>query len=385
MSGPGFPSRILHVVARFRPDADGVGETALNLANVLLRDYGIGSGFIVFKPAGSVPELEIADSFPHPIARLDGVPGAFDSAMERLAGQPPEPPTLLLHYAPYGYAQQGVPFWLPPALNRIIRRGGRLLTLFHELYARPRFPRKTLITSGFQKHIFRSLLAASQAAFTSSEDYLETMRRNNRANRPVRLIGICSSAGEPEHPGPLKARARRLAVFGRFVTRKALYSRHLATLARVAQHLGIEEIADIGAVEDPLWMEKNVLEPLGPLMKTYGVVSVKEASRLLGDCIVGAIAYCYDLRGKSSIYAAYQAHAVAILHFSDSGLEETREPGSWSLSANDLLGLPPGSEVLANRLQQAASAARDHYDRYRSVRAMAETMLPALRNSAVKP
>lgn len=383
MTDPVLPPRIIQFVARFRPDADGVGETALNLANVLLSDHGIRSDFLVFKSAGAMPELEIPEGFPHSITRLDWATAEFDGAVERLAADA-DRPVLLLHYASYGFSQQGTPFWLPPAVKRFVKRGGRFLTLFHELYARPRFPTKTLITSGFQKRIFRRLLATSDAAFTSNEDYLETMRRANRLNRPVSLIGICSSAGEPNHPGPLAQRARRVAVFGRFSTRKILYTRHLKTLARVAEHLGVEEIADMGAVEDAQWMKENVFVPLGRLVRSYGTLSVEDASRLLDDSMVGAIAYRYEHRGKSSIYAAYQAHANAILHFPDSDLEETREAGSWSLSADELLALPASSPALFDRVQKAATDGRAHYDRHRSVRSMAETMLPALRNGAEK-
>jgi hypothetical protein len=384
MTDPALPSRIIQLVARFRPDADGVGETALNLANVLLSDYGIRSDFLVFKSAGSVPELDIPEGFPHSITRLDWATAAFDGAVDRLAALSATAPVMLIHYASYGYSQQGTPFWLPPAAKRFVKRGGRVVTLFHELYARPRFPTKTFITSGFQKAIFRRLLAAGDAGFTSNEDYLETMRRANRANRPVSLIGICSSAGEPARPGPLAPRARRLAVFGRFATRKILYTRHLKTLARVAEHLGVEEIADMGAVEDAQWMKENVYAPLGKLVKSYGTLSVDDASRLLGDSMVGAIAYRYELRGKSSIYAAYQAHANAILLFPDSDIEETREAGSWSLSADELLASPAGSAALFDRLQKAATDGREHYDRFRSVRSMVETMLPALWNGAAK-
>jgi hypothetical protein len=382
---PSLPTRLIQLVSRFRPDADGVGETALNLANVLWNDHGIASDFLVYQAPGPKPALDIPESFPHTIERLDGGGAvAFHRAIDRLTASSAAPPILLLHYVSYGYSRQGIPFWLPPAVERFIGRGGQLLTLFHELFAKPRFPTKTFITSGMQQRIFRRLLAASEAAFTSSEDYLETMRRSNRANRPLSLIGICSSAGEPQQPGPLAQRKRRMAIFGRFATRKLIYAHHLAALERVAKHLGIEEIADIGSVEDPQWMEERVLRPLGSLVRTYGTLTVSAVSQLLEDTMAGALAYSYALRGKSSVIAAYQAHAMAILMFPEEGRDEPREPGSWTLAAEELLALPAQSQALLDRLQDAATAGHDHYNRYRSAHSMAETMLPALRMAAAK-
>src|ERR1700722_4355807 len=248
---PGRPARLIQLVARFRPDADGVGETALRLADVLLKDHGVPSDFLVYRPPGSERVLEIPDGFPHSVQRLDAAAGVSITGMlDRPISGSVAPPILLLHYASYGYSAQGMPFWLVAELKRFVDRGGRLLPLFHELYALPRFPSKTFLTSRIQRGIFRRILALSEAAFTSSEEYLETAKRDNRARRPIHLIGICSSAGEPEHPRPLATRRRRIVVFGRFATRKDVYSRYLPVLEKVARHLGIEEIADIGPVDD---------------------------------------------------------------------------------------------------------------------------------------
>ncbi len=71
MTDAALPSRIIQLVARFRPDADGVGETALNLADVLLSDYGIRSDFLVFKSAGprDKDSFSVPDRFP--VVELD--------------------------------------------------------------------------------------------------------------------------------------------------------------------------------------------------------------------------------------------------------------------------------------------------------------------------
>ncbi len=374
------PARLIQLVPRFRPDVDGVGEAALNLADALLREHGIRTSFLVYNPPKLEPTLEIAEDFPYTLERVSG-PGAsgFNSALDHIAASASTAPVLLLHYVPYGFSTQGTPTWLSGCLERFRSRGGRLITIFHELYALPRLLSRTVFSSWLQRKIFQKVLATSEFAFTSSEEFLSLIEKQNRSGRPARLIGICSNAGEPEDPRPLDRRKRRLSIFGRFVTRKNLYANHLDSLERVARHLGIEEIADIGPVEDPAWIEEHVASRLGPSLKSYGTLGVAAASRLLEDSIAGALAYPYYLRGKSGIFAAYQAHAMAILLFPLPGVAESREPGSWSLSAEELLAIPTQSFALNSRLQEAASAGHEHYLQNRSSRAMAEAVLPALR------
>jgi hypothetical protein len=376
---PGLPSKLIQVVSRFRPDADGVGETALNLADALLRDHGIVSRFLVYNPPRAEPVLEMPDGLAHTIECLPRAhPADFNNALDRLLGSADPAPVVLLHYVPYGFSDQGTPFWLARSMERAVGRGARLVTLFHELYALPRFPTRTMITSWIQRRIFPRLLAPSESAFTSSEDFLAILRRRNDKHRPINLIGICSSAGEPAHPRLLKDRRRRLTVFGRFATRQHVYA-NLPALERIVQHLGIEEIADIGPIDDARWLDATVGSRFGSRLRVYGTLSVPAASQLLEDSLLGALAYPYFLRGKSSVFAAYQAHSTAILLLPGSEKNDLREPGSWSLSAEELLALPAQSLALFDRLQEAAGAGHEHYKQYRSARSMAATLLPALR------
>ena len=376
-----LPSRLIQLVARFRPDIDGVGEAALNLASALLQHYGIGSDILVYLPPRPAPELAIPDALPFTVERLNGAnPATVDRAIAHAAEAESGRPTLLLHYVSYGYSLHGTPFWLASAMERFVRRGGRLITVFHELYALPRFPSRTFLTSRIQRAVFRRLLAASHAAFTSSEDFIAMAERDNAKHRPIGLIGICSNAGEPVNPRPLLKRARRLAVFGRFATRQQLYAQHAAELKQIAGHLGINEIADIGPVDDPDWFKANVAGPLGSLIRSYGTLPVPEASRLLEDSILGALSYSYALRGKSGVFAAYQAHAAAILLFPEEDNRGAPEPGGWTLTVSDLLALPAKSG--GERLQWAASAAYEHYRVHRSARAMAQAVIPALERNA---
>jgi hypothetical protein len=376
-----LPSRIIQLVPRFRPDADGLGECSLNLGDALLKGYGIRSDFLVYNSPRQQSTLEMPDPFLHSLQTLGGgESGPLNSALDKLIANASEPPLLLLHYVSYGYSHNGTPVWLHRAMERFLAKGGRLVTLFHELFATGPFPSRTFFTSWLQHRVFRRLLSQSESVFISNEEYRRQIERDSAKQRPVSLIGICSNVGEPEDPKPLTARRRRIAVFGQFATRKHLYSNYLPDLLKVMDHLAVDEIADIGPVDDPEWMEANVVRPLGSRVHSVGTQSPAATSALLQDCILGALQYRYAMRWKSGVFAAYQAHAVPILlfpHHADEINPEPREPGDWCFSAEQLLALPPDSLI---ELQRAATRGFQHYQQFRASRRMAECLIPALMN-----
>jgi hypothetical protein len=100
---------------------------------------------------------------------------------------------------------------------------------------------------------------------------------------------------------------------------------------------------------------------------------------LLEDSLLGALDYPCFLRGKSGIYAAYQAHATPILLFPAPESPTPRDTGNWPLDAGELLALGAQSPALFERLRESAAAGYGHYQRHRSARSVAETLLPAIR------
>ncbi|HSG40281.1 MAG TPA: glycosyltransferase family 1 protein, partial [Thermoanaerobaculia bacterium] len=107
--------RIVQVVPRLPPPAEGVGSYALELARALAERHGTET---LFHAASAHPPSHRA--------------GALEEALEEA-----RPSAVLLHYVNYGYQQRGCPVWLLHTLRRW-RRGGtgrRLVTVFHEVYA----------------------------------------------------------------------------------------------------------------------------------------------------------------------------------------------------------------------------------------------------------
>ena len=69
----GLPERLIQLVPRFRPDADGLGEFALCFGDALWRKCGVRSDFVVWSPPRPEPELAVpsGEVLPHSYYRSD--------------------------------------------------------------------------------------------------------------------------------------------------------------------------------------------------------------------------------------------------------------------------------------------------------------------------
>ena len=252
---------LIQVAPYFPPDVDGLGEFALHLGDALLQQSGIQSDFIIWKT-----QKDSGTATNNTLYRVERInePNRFalrqalDARLRQFCV-----PTLLLHYTSYSYSKEGLPWWLPNVLHRFKARGGRVVVFFHELYAKGRFPSKTWLSSWLQKRIFHKLLAMSDAAITSNEGYLEEIQAHTNSNCALMLAGIGSNVGELSAITPLEKRSRRLVIFGLWVTRLRLYERHMTQLIELAERLEINEIADVGNIDDPAPMLAQVKNKLG--------------------------------------------------------------------------------------------------------------------------
>ena len=365
---------VIQVAPQFPPDVDGLGEFALHLGNALLKQYGIVSDFIIWKTQKDSDTETIAK--PHRVERLrEQNRNAFRQALEsRLHDS--TAPVLLLHYTSYSYSKEGLPWWLPGVLRGFKARGGRVVCFFHELYAKGRFPNKTWMGSWLQKRTFQQILALSDAAITSNEGYFEEIRRNNNQNCPLVLTAIGSNVGELSEIVPLAKRSRRLVIFGLWVTRLRLYERHMDGIKKLVELLQIEEIADVGNIDDPAPMLMQAKSALGDRMKIYGRLPANKISALLADSLAGVANYNYSLRSKSGVVAAFQAHGVPCVLFSPVDESSTGPLTNECLSAAQVFATQQ-SELLG-LLKNASETGFDNYHRKRSFDAIAKKLEPVL-------
>lgn len=377
----GLPERLIQLVPRFRPDADGLGEFALCFGDALWRKCGVRSDFVVWSPPRPEPELAVpsGEVLPHSYYRSDTRQRKAFGQRLREAAARSQKPVALLHYTSYAYSQEGIAWWLPGVLREFIGAGGRLVCFFHELYALGKFPNKTWFSSGLQRHIFREVLALSSAAISSNANYMEQMARENRAGRPLALAGICSNVGEAMTLPPASGRRRRLVVFGLNASRRRLYEQHLPVLLRLVAHLGIEEVADIGSLGEWPRLLEEVREQFGKSgvrFNVCGSLPAEEVGTLLAGSLAGAVNYSSGMHLKSGIVGAYQAYGLPVILFHPEGDKGPAVDDSVCLSSQTVLNRKKGLEELLN---DAGRAGFEYYRKFRSYDAVLERVLPWLR------
>lgn len=260
--------KILQIVPYVPPPFEGVGTYAAALAEALAK-LGIETRFLV--PDRSVEGL------------LRGIGDAE---------------TVLLHYAGYGYQRRGCPSWLPEGLTRW---KGRLVTVFHEVWATGPPWRSSFWLLPLQRRIAASLARRSAALATTLPVYAGLLRP---WATDVAVMPVFSTVGEPAAVPGYGERERRIVVFGGAGVRGRTWGPFLPDLARTVRELGAEEIVDVGpAVALPDRVE-------GVPVRGLGVLAPEEVSGLLLNSAAGFLAYPPDFLPKSTIFAAYCAHGV---------------------------------------------------------------------------
>jgi len=272
--------RVLHVVPHLPPPYEGVGTYAAALAGAL----GGEARFLVGDPGwsgdgGRAVEARTA------AALLEGIGDAG---------------TVLLHYAGYGYESRGCPAWLAEGLGRW---QGRLVTVFHEVWASGPPWRSSFWLLPIQRRLAALLAVRSQELATTLEVYAGLLRPWT-AGRGIAVLPVFSTVGEPAAVPGFGERPRRLAVFGGAGVRGRAWGPFRPDLERAARALAIEEIVDVGT---PISVPADLAGiPVRPL----GVLPPAGVSDLLLGSAAGFLAYPPDFLPKSTIFAAYCAHGV---------------------------------------------------------------------------
>jgi hypothetical protein len=173
--------RLLQIVPRAPDDCGGVGDYARQLACRLQELRGITSTFVSAAPTSSttVDGFEVLSPL-HNVSRVMN-----------------PPPALLLHYVNYGYDSHGVPVWLPSVLRRLQKAcGGRLVTIFHELYAAGSWRQSAFWLRPLQMHIARKLARLSAISMVSNEIQQAQLEQLAPETKVV-LQPVASNFGEP--------------------------------------------------------------------------------------------------------------------------------------------------------------------------------------------
>jgi hypothetical protein len=231
-----------------------------------------------------------------------------------------DPETIVLHYVGYAYQPKGVPVWLPEALREwrltASNRSRRLVTMFHEMYARSSPLRSPFWVAPIARKIIRELVEMSDTWLTSCDRYWSQLTNEFQAEkRRGRIIPIPSNVPAPAQPSAKAAAEKiRIAIFGLAKTRVWALERHWRFMQKLAHAGAIEHVTLLGqrpSAEDERAIEKLAAQINSGLQwrKRFDL-SVAEISAELQAHEVGLLANEPDILTKSGVFAALAGHGV---------------------------------------------------------------------------
>jgi hypothetical protein len=325
---------VLQVVPRISAEPDGVTEYALNLAKALLTNYNLPTVFATAEKS----QASQKDSF----------------AIKTLTdAQARKPAHLILHYVNYGYQRRGLPFSLVTALRQLRQRcSGRLLVIFHELFASGPPWKSEFWLEPLQKKIARDVARLADGRLVSSESMREML--NDIAPGLDALVHpIPSAFGEPViDVDQLHTRDdhRWLICGGTQVIERSLRS-FLEVIDAIPSAVTPKELVVVGGTENPTVTQ--MLKSLPDVRWEYHpAVFAEKASQILSTCAFGWLDYFTnrkaksDLLLKSSSFANMCANAVVCVMPQASGpvsLAGDKLPGPFTI-AGDEIKLPSAGD-----------------------------------------
>lgn len=350
-------STLLQIVPKVPGGIDGVGDYALTIAKELREKFECDTVFATFKTSSA----ENANGFQ--VLSLDRLPNEFRK-YDRV----------LLHYVNYGFQKRGVPFRLLSILRQFrSRHGGKLATIFHELYASGPPWTSAFWLKPLQKRLAKSVGRLSDGCIVSSGNFLLELKRMI-PDAQVELHPVPSGLGEPSlSPNQIAARdPHRWAIFGG----TALVERSLQSLRsllhRIPNSVAPTMLFVLGGDANPVtrsllvdlvrhWTDS----PGRELKSDYRPrIAAADASEILQTCAFGWLNYFHrpDIETavilKSSAFASACSHGVIPIFphcGSPVSIDNDRLPGPFFVGS-DSCEIP--------HARDRAKVAADIYDWY---------------------
>lgn len=294
---------ITQITPAYHPESGGVADYAYSLG-LALSSKGVKCSTLVTR--------EDIDETNHDsgVIRVPGIASLI--AKELMHAE-----RLLLHFSGYGYAKRGLCQWLGNAIQtwRINNPQGRLITIFHEVFAKGPLWRSSFWTAAPQRQIAKQLARVSDKIFVTSQGGLKQLTEFH-TSASISLLPVFSNVGEPNYLPQLVERIQRAVVFGGNANREAAYralSKSASSLWDGFNSFGIQEVLDIGPdAAVPSTLNHLPVRKLGSLPAT-------SVSEVLLDSSLGIINYPGHVFSKSGIAAAYFSHKLLVVNTSNIG------------------------------------------------------------------
>jgi hypothetical protein len=304
-------SSLVHIAPQLPPAIDGVGDYCWNLWQHWPEKHPRWT-FLVSRGAQdtSVVWREVN------VRSFTLTRAGLAAALEETPAE-----TAVLHYVGYGFQPKGIPVWLPGALADWKARNPRrrLVTMFHEMYARSSPLRSPFWVAPFARRIIRQLAAMSDNWVTNCERYFNQLTTEFAAEaRRGRVVPIGSNIPvcAPDAPEVEHAKAHgqlRVVFFGLAKTRLWALERHWRLLRALSEAGLLESVLFLGKAEAPEdTRERERFQKLiGKVaFKTRFDVSATDVSRHLAQQDLGFIANEPDVLTKSGVFAALASHGL---------------------------------------------------------------------------
>jgi hypothetical protein len=290
-------SALLQIVPRSPGAVDGVGDYALTIAKKLRQNFGCDSVFATFEAETKNERMEFQ------CLPLDDLPQS-NNAFSRI----------LLHYVNYGFQKRGVPFHLVSLLRKLqAQAGGKVVTVFHELYASGPPWRSAFWLRPLQKRLAKAIARLSDVCIVSNQNFQRELKQM--------VPGVCmavhpipSALGEPVLSDAQIA--DRDAHDWVIVGGTALVQRSLESFARflkvIPESISPKRLFVLGGNDNPA--VPSVLAGLSIKASYRPLIQASDASHILATCSFAWFDYFRQPHVQTSVVLKSSAFAAACAH-----------------------------------------------------------------------
>ena len=292
--------RLIQIVPGIRPQLDGIGDYALQLARRLRDDHGIMTSFLVGNPDWQGSEVE---GFPASAVTQQSSTSLVESVghIEATAGE--HDVQILAQFGVYGYAKRGCPYWFVEGWEALQKsRPYRMHVAFHELENSSWKPwSSTFWVSRIQRQLIERIARAASFRYTNTEDHRS--RLESWGVGRIALIPNFSTLGEPREYPAFERRAKNIIIFGRPTQRQWTYEKGAHVLGPLCRILEIDRILDIGSP-----ISGGVPSEVSGIPVTqYGKLSEGEVNTSMASSVASFMYYPIPVVLKSSVFATSAA------------------------------------------------------------------------------
>ena len=288
---------VLQIVPRVPGGLDGVGDYALTLAAKLGDKFQCPTVF-------ATPDASSSTSVRNFEVR----------ALNRVCDRVDQFDRILLHYVNYGYQKRGVPFGLLSILRRMCRQHrGKLLTIFHELYASGPPSSSAFWLQPIQIHLTKSVARLSDECVVSSENFQQELQRLV-PNARIHLHPTPSGLEEPtlSRQQIVNRDPHRWAVVGGTMLSKRSLRSFARAIQSIPQSVAPRALFVLGGNENPA--THSVLSELRIESDYRPRIAAADASEILETCSFAWFDYFRRPNVETSVILKSSAFAAACAH-----------------------------------------------------------------------